>query len=174
MFISSVLLRKFPEGRELFWKISQDASGKQSVWWDENKAGRPCPTLADMQAWATEGPTLEEARAAKLAEINTKYSTVMAYIQAGYPPEEILSWERQSTQAQALQQNPEAAAAFVRGLAATKGVEVEEMAQRILANAASWEPIAALLTGQRQAMEECAWAAQTVVALGEIKVSYSV
>ena len=130
--------------------------------------------ISDGEVAALQCPTVEEVRNAKLAEINAKYSTVMAYIQAGYPPEEILSWERQSTQAQALQQNPDAEAAFVRGLAVTKGVSVEEMAQRILANAASWEPIAALLTGQRQVMEECAWAAQTTVAINEIKVGYSV
>ena len=119
-------------------------------------------------------PTLEEARNAKLAEINAGYSTVMGFIQAGYPPEEVLSWERQATQARELLKNPEAEAAFVRGLAATKSLAVEEMCRRILANAASWEPIAAMLTGCRQVMEEAAFSAKTVEEIQAIKVSYPV
>ena len=117
-------------------------------------------------------PTLEEARNAKLIEINAGYSTVMGFIQAGYPQEEVLSWERQATQARELAQNPEAEAAFVRSLAATKNLPVEEMCARILANAASWEPVAAMLTGARQVMEGAAHAAETVEELQAIKVAY--
>lgn len=119
-------------------------------------------------------PTLEEARTSKLAEINAGYSAVMAYIQAGYPPEEVLSWERQAAQARELTQNPAAEAAFVRGLADAKSLPVEEMCARILANAASWEPVAAMLTGQRQVMEEVAYLAETVEGVQSIKVSYRV
>ena len=117
-------------------------------------------------------PTLEEVRTAKLAEINAGYSAVMGFIQAGYPLDEVLSWERQATQARELTQNPAAEAAFVRGLAATKNLSVEEMCSRILANAASWEPIAAMLTGCRQVMEEAAFSAESVEAIQAIKVSY--
>ena len=119
-------------------------------------------------------PTLEEARTAKLAEINAGYSAVMGYIQTGYPTEEVLSWERQATQARELTQNPDAEAAFVRGLAATKNLSVEEMTARILANVASWEPVAAMLTGQRQVLEEATYQAETQQEIQNIKVSYKV
>ena len=122
------------------------------------------------------GPPLtpEEARAAKLTEINTGYSTVMAYIQAGYPLDEVLSWERQASQARELLVNPDAEAVFVRVLASQKGVSVPEMRDRILANAANWEPIAALLTAQRQIMEERTYMATTIEEIEAIKVGYSV
>lgn len=119
-------------------------------------------------------PTLDEARIAKLLEINNGYESVMDYIQAGYPDSEILSWERQATQANELIINPNANALFVRTLATTKGIELEEMCRRIFANASSWEPIAAMLTAQRQLMEEAVLGADTVEEIVDIKVGYLV
>ena len=119
-------------------------------------------------------PTVESVRTAKLEEINNGYSSVMAHIQAGYPLDEVLSWERQASQARELLVNPDAEAVFVRVLASQKGVSVPEMRDRILANAANWEPIAALLTAQRQIMEERTYMATTIEEIEAIKVGYSV
>ena len=119
-------------------------------------------------------PKLEAVRTSKLAEINAGYSTVMAYIQAGYPAEEVLSWERQASQARELLANPEAEAIFVRVLASQKNISVNEMRDRVLRNATNWEPIAALLTAQRQIMEESAYIAKTIADVENIKVGYSV
>jgi len=91
-----------------------------------------------------------------------------------YPDKEVLSWERQATQARELKADPNADAAFVRTLAAVKGVPVQEMADRILANAESWEPVAAMLTAQRQLMEEAAYAAVTIAEVAAIHVGYTV
>ena len=121
-----------------------------------------------------EPPTLDQTRLAKLAEINAGYESVMGYVQSGYPDKEVLSWERQATQARELKADPNAEAAFVRTLAAVKSVPVQEMAGRILANAESWEPVAALLTAQRQLMEEAAYLAQSVAEVEAIKVGYLV
>ena len=159
------------------WVATQDHRGREGFMPD----GSPCKIEAWgplPDGWTEEKPiippTLEEARNAKLIEINAGYSTVMGFIQAGYPPEEVLSWERQAVQARELTQNPAAEAAYVRGLAATKKLTVEEMCRRILANVASWEPIAAMLTGQRQVMEEAAYLAETQQEIQNIKVSYRV
>ena len=123
-------------------------------------------------------PTLEQARAAKIAEINAGYDSVMGYVQSGYPDREVLSWERQASQARAYRDDPAldiaTRAAFVAALAKTKGLTLEEMCSRILRNTESWEPVAAMLTGQRQLMEEAAWAAETVEQVRAIKVGYSV
>ena len=126
----------------------------------------------DLWDWVEPIPSLEMARHNKLEEINAGYCKVMDYVQAGYPLDEVLSWERQATQARELTQNPAADALFVRALAATKKISVEEMCSRILANAASWQPIAAMLTGCRQVMEEAAFSAETVEEIQAIKVSY--
>ncbi len=159
------------------WVATPDHRGREGFMPD----GSPCKiaTWGPLpEGWTVEKtvapPTLEEARTAKLAEINGGYSAVMGYIQAGYPAEEVLSWERQATQARELTQNPAAEAAFVRGLAAAKNLEVEEMTARILANAASWEPVAAMLTGQRQVLEEIAYLAETVGGVQAIRVAYTV
>ena len=115
---------------------------------------------------------LEQTRLAKIAEINAGYESVMGYIQSGYPDKEVLSWERQAVQARELKADPDAEAMFVRTLAAVKGVPVQEMADRIINNAENWEPIAAMLTAQRQLMEEAAWVAESVAEVEAIKVSY--
>ena len=141
--------------------------------WEAEKA-RLAAEKARLEREANRPPTLEEARSAKLAEINAGYSAAMAQLQAGYPQEEVLSWERQAAQARELVQNPAADAAFVRGLAAAKQITVEELCARILRNAAAWEPMAAALTGQRQVMEEIASLAETVEGVQAIKVAYSV
>ena len=117
--------------------------------------------------------TLEQTRLAKLAEINAAYESVMGYIQSGYPDKEVLSWERQAAQARELKADPNADAAFVRTLAAAKGVPVQEMADRILANAESWEPVAAMLTAQRQLLEEAALAAVSMAEIDAIQVGYT-
>ena len=159
------------------WVATPDHRGREGFMPD----GSPCKIEAWgplPEGWTVEKPvvplTLEEARTAKLAEINAGYSAAMAQLQAGYPPEEVLSWERQAAQARELQQNPAAEAAFVRGLAAAKQISVEELCARILRNAAAWEPMAAMLTGQRQVMEEIANLAETVEGVQAIKMGYTV
>ena len=123
------------------------------------EAGKPLP--------------LEQARLAKLAEINNGYESVMKFIQSGYPEKETLTWERQAAQARALKENPEAEAVFVRVLAETKAVSVQEMADRIMRNAENWEPVAAMLTGERQVLEEAALEAQSHEELVAIHVGYT-
>ena len=157
------------------WVATPDHRGREGFMPD----GSPCKiaTWGPLpEGWTVEKPvvppTLEEARTAKLAEINAGYSAVVGYIQAGYPLDEVLSWERQATQARELTQNPAAEALFVRALAITKKIPVEELCRRILANAASWEPVAAMLTGCRHVMEDAAFSAETVEEIQAIKVSY--
>ena len=159
------------------WVATADHRGREGFLPD----GSPCKieTWGPLpEGWTEEKPvvppTLEEARTAKLAEINAGYSSVMGYIQAGYPLDEVLSWERQATQVRELVQNPDAEALFVRTLAATKKITVEELCRRILANAVSWEPVAAMLTGCRHVMEDAAFSAETVEEIQAIKVSYPV
>ncbi|WP_051384373.1 hypothetical protein [Nitratidesulfovibrio termitidis] len=119
-------------------------------------------------------PTLEEARLDKLGEINAGYESAVKYIQAGYPLEEVLTWERQAAQARELLADPDAPAGFVRGLAAAKGLDVDEMRDRILANAAAWEPISAMLTARRQIMEDAALAAGSLEEMAAVVVTYPV
>ena len=137
-------------------------------WTDPRRAK---PAWAELEA-AMPDP-LEQTRLAKIAEINAGYDSVMGYIQSGYPDKEVLSWERQAVQARELKADPDADAMFVRTLAAVKEVPVQEMADRIINNAENWEPIAAMLTAQRQLMEEAAWGAESVEEVALIRVSYT-
>ena len=119
-------------------------------------------------------PTLEDIRQQKLSQINESYEVVMGYIQAGYPLKEVLSWDTQYLQSKELLENPEASAIFVRQLATQKNISLEEMRDRILANATSWQYVAGLLTAQRQMMEEAALLAESVEGLEAVKVAFSV
>ena len=171
MPLFQILQARYPAGG---WSLYDNSDGKGvQLAWDADITGTPKPSESEIAQWLKD-MALPQARAAKLAEINAGYASVIGYIQAGYPPDEVLSWPVQADQARALATSPEAEALFVRSLAATKGLSVDEMRDRILANAASWEPVAAMLTGQRQLMEEAALAATTVEAVQAIRVAYTV
>ena len=148
-------------------------SGFADLWADVNAYALAHPDEVTVEL-PPAPPTLEQTRLAKLAEINAGYESVMEYVQSGYPDKEVLSWERQATQARELKANPDAEASFVRTLAAVKDVPVQEMADRIINNAENWEPVAAMLTAQRQLLEEAAYLAVTVEEVQAIKVSYTV
>ncbi len=117
-------------------------------------------------------PTLESAKQQKLAQINGAYDNAIDYIQADYPLKEILSWDIQYAQSKELLENPEAAAIFVRELAEQRGLSVEEMRDRILANAESWQRTAGFLTAQRQIMKEAVLLAQKIEDVEDISIDF--
>ena len=154
-----------PIGHPEVWEQKPEGYFTEEEWQLNNPPEQPEPLPEQ---------TLEDMRLAKLDEINAGYSAAIKYIQAGYPIEEVLSWDTQYLQSKELLENPEASAIFVRQLATQKNISLEEMRDRILANAESWQYVAGLLTAQRQIMEEAALLATSVEEVEKIKVTYSV
>ena len=175
-------LRVEPEFQEGYWPCEQDGSWVQIEDHREKQGyinGEPfiikeLGSLSDGWSDTPPPPSFEEVQTDKVSEINGKYEESIRILQSGYPNSEVLSWERQAQQAKELKADLDAPAGFVRMLAATKGITPDEMATRILANAAMWEPAAAKLTAERQLMEEAALSATTIENLNNIVVQYSI
>lgn len=173
-----------PDTKSIIWPITTETFDEQgnSTGLTDNlqeilatmPEGQDYQLLSEAEYAELAKPTLEEVRLAKLNAINTAYSQAIKYVQAGYPLEEILSWDVQATEAQELLKNPEAAAVFIRQLATTKGVSVEVMRDRILENSANWKFVAGMLTAQRQMMEEAVLEAGTIEKIQAVQIAFTV
>lgn len=118
-------------------------------------------------------PTLEEIRAAKLAEIIAGANTASAAIKARYSQPEIDSWQQQETEAMALLADPEAAAPLVRKLAANVKTDALEFAQRIVNNAQAAATATEAIILQQQAMENTVNLAQNTEEIMAVAVAYN-
>ena len=103
-------------------------------------------------------PTLEEARAAKLAEVMSAYQAAFAPIEAVYPSAEREGWAIQETEAAALLADAHADPATVAPVLSalvqlrSRGETPADLAQKVLANAGQWRMVYTWLTGQQQRM----------------------
>jgi hypothetical protein len=97
---------------------------------------------------------LTDAKTAKLAEINAAYAEALAAVKAGYPPDEILSWDKQEREARAYQADSTAATPFLDALSAARGVDKPTLADRIMAKVAAADDAVGTATGRRQARED--------------------
>ena len=103
-------------------------------------------------------PTLDEARAAKLAEVMSAYQAAFAPIEAVYPSAEREGWAIQEAEAKALFADPQADPASVAPVLCAlvqlraRGETPADLAQKVLANAGQWRMVYAWLTGQQQRM----------------------
>ncbi len=107
---------------------------------------------------ANRPPTLEEARAAKLAQVMDAYQAAFAPIEAVYPSAEREGWPIQEAEARALLADPQADAATVAPVLSAlvqlraRGETPADLAQKVLANAGQWRMVYAWFTGQQQRM----------------------
>ncbi len=100
------------------------------------------------------GPTLEEVKAAKAAEIVLGANAFLAQMGQEYGEMERTTWPTQSVEAKALVAAEDAPAPLVRMMAAQRGMDAVDLAHRIIANEAQWIGIAGYVIGQRQAYQD--------------------
>ncbi len=111
----------------------------------------------------------EKAKAARdaadafLDALNTKYSKY-----------EEKSWPKQEAQATELTADPNAAAPFVRRMAARRGIDIEVLRQKIMDNVAAADFVASDILGQQQAYEDQIRAAETIEEIYAIQFDYEV
>lgn len=130
--------------------------------------------------WTPEGfapmpePTLEQAKAAKLAEIIAGADALLNDLASGYSAGEKLSWPKQEAEALALAADAEAPAPLLRGIAAVRGITVTALRDKVLASVAQYELVTAVVLGTQQRYEDMLKAAATVDEARAIAVNYSV
>lgn len=99
-------------------------------------------------------PTLQEAKAAKLAEINTAADRTIAALTDTYPDREIATFDKQEAEARAYTADPAAPTPLLSALSQARGVPLDELARRVLVKAAAFAVASGSIIGQRQALED--------------------
>lgn len=109
--------------------------------------------------------TLDELKAAKLAEINAGCQLMLDRLTANYPAAELLTFDKQETEARALLAAPEAATPLLTPLAAARGMETGELARKVIAKADAFTAASGHIIGQRQKYEDALNSARSVEAV---------
>lgn len=116
---------------------------------------------ADAKRWVYV-PTLADCKAKKLDEINAHCAELLAGVRAGYPSDEVQSWQKQETEARAYAANSSAAVPFLSSLASARGIEIAELVSRVIAKADLFAATSGQIIGTRQHYEDCIDAATTI------------
>lgn len=106
-------------------------------------------------------PSLEDLKLIKQAEIRDLADGFLLMLAAEYGAMEKLTWDQQALEADALIADPSAPAPLVRSIAAARGMNVYELANRILANRAQWVVLSGHIVGQRLGYQDQLDAATT-------------
>ncbi|MCI7506821.1 hypothetical protein [Desulfovibrio piger] len=117
--------------------------------------------------------TLEELKAAKLAQINEGCQSALAALTPTYPEKELLTFERQEREARALLAGDGSDVVHITAIASGRGIPVEELARKIAAKADAFSLASGLLIGQRQRYEDLLEGAQTKEAVAAIQPVYT-
>lgn len=112
--------------------------------------------------------TLDEVKAAKLAEINAECDAEIGAIKATYPDTEVMSWDKQEMEARALLADAAAVTPLIDAIASARGLDRVELANRIIANADQFAVASGASIGKRQKLEDQINAAATVEQVAEI------
>lgn len=116
---------------------------------------------------------LEEAKAKKLAEINAACDAFLAVLTASYPANEVLTFDQQKAEADAVLADPSASAPLLTPLAAARGLDVTALAQKVRVKTEAFTAISGHVIGQRQKYEDMLDAADTVAAVAAIVPEYT-
>ncbi len=128
-------------------------------------------------AWSIHTPTpeeiAEEAKAAKLSEINAAADRAIATLTATYPDREIATFDKQEAEARAYAADPMASTPFLSALATARGISLPDLVKRVLAKASDFAVASGSIVGQRQAMEDRLEACTTLEEVQGITVTIS-
>lgn len=119
-------------------------------------------------------PTLEEVKAAKLAEINAGCDAILKQAVSGYPETEQQTFYKQDAESAAYLENPETETPFLTILAAARGIDLATMVTKVRAKTDAFSRLSAFICGQRQAMEDKLENCKTIEEIQDIKVEYDI
>lgn len=124
--------------------------------WDEvlayAEAHPECVT--EEQPYVPPVPTLDEAKATKLSEINAAADRAISKLTATYPDREISTFDKQESEARAYAADPTASTPLLSALAQARGIELSELVQRVIVKADALAVASGSIIGQRQALED--------------------
>lgn len=117
--------------------------------------------------------SLDEAKAAKLSEINAATNRAIATLTATYPDREISTFDKQEAEARAYAVDPTASTPLLSALAKARGISLPDLVERVLAKADAFAVASGSIIGQRQALEDRLDACTTMEEVQGITVNIS-
>ena len=118
---------------------------------------------------------LEEAKAAKLAEINAACDAILNAAVQTYPNSEVLTFDQQTAEAKAYLASGNAAdAPLLSALATGRGIEFGDLVNRVMAKHNAFSVLSGAVIGQRQALEDRLNACGTTEEVNAIIVSIDI
>lgn len=115
---------------------------------------------------------LEQAKAEKLQSVNGTCDALMKELVATYPDMEVSTFYKQEEEARAILAGETPKTNMLVVLAAERGIEVHELAQRVIAKSEGFAAATGFYMGQRQKMEDEIDAAQNVAELDAIDTQF--
>lgn len=112
--------------------------------------------------------SLAELKAAKLAELAAACAQRMASIKAGYPQDEISTWDKQESEARAYTASNTAATPLLSALATARGIALGDLASRVIAKADAFAAVSGAIIGKRQKYEDAVSAAADAATVAAI------
>jgi hypothetical protein len=112
--------------------------------------------------------SLDELKLRKLAELSAAFATRIATLKAAYPEDEIQSWFKQEAEAKAYVADNTAATPLLAAMARARGISIDDLAGRVIANADVYSVAAGSLIGNRQKYEDEVNAAANTTAVAAI------
>ena len=141
--------------------------------WDEvfayAEAHSECVT--EEQPYVPPVPTLDEAKAAKLSEINAAADRAIATLTTTYPDREISTFDKQEREARDWTADNTASTPLLSALAQARGIPLDELVRRVLAKADAFAVASGSIIGQRQALEDRLDACTTLKEVQALAVS---
>ena len=143
---------------------------KTALWCNANKA-----MIEDKGDWyevvALPEQTFTEAKAAKLAEINSACDAAIEEKGKEYPVSERLSFDLQLYEATQYKADNTTETPILSVLAEKRGIELTDLVDRVLAKADEVRAYSASAIGQRQALKDQVDAATTIEEVNAIEVN---
>ena len=118
---------------------------------------------------------LEEAKAAKLAEINAACDHILNGAVSSYPETEVLTFDQQTAEAKAYQASGHVEdAPLLSALAIGRGITLDDLVQRVMAKHQAFSILSGSVIGQRHALEDRLDACSTVGEVVALTVAIAV
>ena len=114
------------------------------------------------------------AKKSKLQEINLKADYVLYYLIKDYPTSELASWYKQELEAKLYKLDPvNHPSLLIENIAAARGMDVNDLVDKVLLKAAIFSKISGMVFGRRQKYEDQLSATFDITDVDKILVDFS-
>lgn len=117
--------------------------------------------VATLELAADDGAMAAEARAEKLSQANADADRLLSALDATYPGREVLTWDQQVKEAEALKADPDASVPLLTALSEFRDIDVDLLAAKVLQKSYQYKVASGQIMGARQWVEQQLEAAAT-------------